>query len=248
MNLLSVDWDYFFDLSGEKTDQWALYDWGHSEKWGSDLLGVIWQSRAIGFTHYGLPLPTTTGEEATFWSRFRFSEDAELYVAESHKAAISPVVAEGITEVWNYDAHHDAGYDKAALLTVMNDQRVSCQDWLLGYKVTNGLTGKNMHVRYPKWRAYALKEEPTPPLKGIDRAVDDGEPVDTIFDRVFIARSGAWTPPWVDEQFQELVASCPVMLTEAIDDLELVRPWNAEAMVEQMKAEKELREQLTDQK
>lgn len=247
MRLLSIDWDAFFP-TGEKTDQWALWDWGHSEKWGGDLLGVIWQSRAIGFTHYDLPLPGTSGEETTFWSRFTFSEDAELFLADSHKAAIAPVVAEGITEVWSWDAHHDAGYDQAALLTVMNDQRVSCQDWMLGYTLTNGLKGKDLHVRYPQWRAYALEDEPEPPLKGIDRAVDDGAPVDLVFDRVFIARSGAWTPPWVDEQFQTFVDNAPLEVTEVLDDMELVRPWDYEEMRTQMKAEKELREQLTEKK
>lgn len=243
MNLLSIDWDYFFP-SGEKTDQWALWDWGHSEKHGGELLQVLWQSRAVGFRHYGIELPTTSGEELTFWNRFTFSDDCELYVGESHKGAIRPEIAEGIYEVWNYDAHHDCGYHKDALKNAKRDQRVACEDWLLGYTITNSLDSADIHVRYPQWRSYAMEDEPTPPLKGVDRQVDDGEPLDIVFDRIFVARSGAWVPPWLDDAWEKFVQDCPVQPANITDEMVMNRGFNELAVQQELGMREQLLEQV----
>jgi len=39
------------------------------------------------------------------------------------------------------------------------------------------------------------------------------------YDKVFICRSGAWTPPWFDDQFEEFVAGscCEVTYLEAVE-------------------------------
>jgi len=239
VNLLSVDWDYFFP-SGEKTDQWALWDWGHSEKHGGELLQVLWQSRAVGFRHYGLDLPTTSGEELTFWSRFRFSADCELYVGDSHKGAIRPEISDEITAVWNYDAHADCGYHKDALKNAKRDQRVACEDWLLGYHIVNGLKGSDLHVRYPSWRSYAMEDEPTPPLKNVDRQVDDGKPVDVVFDRIFVARSGAWVPPWLDDKWEQFIQDCPMEVTDILGELTMVRDWDLSLVQQELDVRKQL--------
>jgi len=243
VNLLSVDWDYFFP-SGEKTDRWALWDWGHSEKWGGDLLGVIWQSRAVGFRHYDLPLPTTSGEELSFWSRFRFSADCELYVGDSHKGAVRPEISDEITAVWNYDAHADCGYSKDALKNVKENMRVACEDWMLGYHVVNGLDGSDLHVRYPKWRDYAMTDEPTPSLKGVDRQVDDDKPVDIIFDRIFIARSGAWVPPWLDDKWETFISDCPVQPPIIEDAMTMNRGFDELAVQQELGIQQQLLEQV----
>lgn len=231
--LLSVDWDYFFP-SGEKTDKWALWDWGHSEKFGAELLQVLWQSRAVGFRHYKMDLPDTSGEELTFWNRFKFSDDCKLFVGDSHKGAIRPEVSLSIFEVWNYDAHADCGYHKDALKNIKRDQRVACEDWMLGYNIVNALDGSDLHVRYPSWRDYAMTDEPKPSLKGVDRQVDDQKPVDIIFDRIFIARSGAWVPPWLDDKWERFIDDCPVQPAVIEDGMTMNRGFDELAVQQEL--------------
>lgn len=213
--LLVVDWDYFFPNVERPEDgqymEFMLYDWGHQE--GSNvMLNHIWISRAATFKRTGLPIPTTSGLETAFWSRFRFSNKAELFFAESNSRAASGEVERGIEAVWLFDAHHDAGY-KGQVLDVLERGTVSCEDWMLAYR------NNELHVRYPKWRHYASEVEPTP-LINVDRQVDDEEPLPQLFHRVFVCRSGAWTPPWVDDKFIDFIAACPVQQRHNLDGIE----------------------------
>ena len=68
------------------------------------------------------------------------------------------------------------------------------------------------------------------------RMVDIGEDFPEVFDRVFIARSGSWTPPWLDPQFERFIAGAPrrqVKFDEPHWDI--VRDWDEEE-VEKYKA------------
>src|ERR1017187_10349837 len=71
-NLLSVDWDFFFPELSYDPELRSLYDWGHQDG-GIFFLHDVWYDRAAGFILNNMPLPTTSGDEATFWSRFRFA-------------------------------------------------------------------------------------------------------------------------------------------------------------------------------
>jgi hypothetical protein len=168
------------------------------------LATIIWTSRAAALIASGKGLPGTTGEDLTFWDRFTFSPGAKLYVADSHARAWTPRVRNRVTEVVNYDAHHDAGYhgDKTGFLAY---GAASCDDWVLAY------TGDCIPVSvvYPRWRDWAMTAEPEPPVP-VPRRVDDGTPDPVPFDRVFLCRSGAWVPPWADAAFYAFLAACPV--------------------------------------
>lgn len=232
--LLSVDWDFFADMSGENEPKAIyLYDWGHSEAHHPDLLNILWVSRAAGFQHFNLPLPTTTGEESTFWSRFRFSDDCKLFIAESHMNAAKPEVFEGISRVLNYDAHHDCGYNGRN--DVAETMRVACEDWLLAYD----LMGAEIEVVYPRWRSYALEAEPKPAID-IDRRVDDGEPVDELIDRIFICRSGSWVPPWLDDKWETFVKDCPIEKPVVLGNLTMVRNWDVSEVEQDLDVRKRL--------
>lgn len=230
MNLLSVDWDFFFTKLEDPSQQdfkkyWGLYDWGHRE---SNLFidGPIWPSRAADFMRFHLPLPSTTGEEAGFWRRFRFTPRTTLFVGESHSEIAVPRVSRYVNRVWNFDAHHDAGYKnrETVINRIVQEGTVSCDDWAAAFSLLN-IT--DLHVRYPRWRAYALKAEPAPAVP-IDRGVDQEAEGFPTFDRIFLCRSGAWTPPWVDEQFFAFVAACPARRTVWLDDLK-PRVWREAA-------------------
>jgi hypothetical protein len=244
MRLLVVDWDYFWpDLGGSGHSDWPLYDWGHSET----PFGIhgAWDFRAQSFFRAGRELPMTTGEEKTFWSRFKFSPSAKLYVAESNARAVTPEVAEGVRELWLYDAHHDSGYkirttprnknlkyknySVQQLNALVTAGRWHCDDWMIFYYSV----GTELHVRYPEWKEWALNVEPYAgiPQNFLDRDFDDPEEETPVFDRVFLCRSGAWTPPWVDPAFRQFISDCPVEPRTCLEgpDWSSVRRFDVEA-------------------
>lgn len=227
MKLLVVDWDYFFENpmgSPEPKPGWHLYDWGHSET----PFGIyhVWDFRAQAFFMAGQELPGTTGEELTFWNRFKFSRDAHFYVAESNARAVNPRVSEGITEVWLYDAHHDSGYNTGPsgysvgeIKKLVKNGVWHCEDWMAFYWAQ----GARLRVRYPRWKTWAFEVEPYAGIRNVERFVDDPEEKTPLFDRVFLCRSGAWTPPWTDENFRRFIAECPVEARTCLEPM----PWSS---------------------
>lgn len=219
-NLLVVDWDYFFPIverpqDSTYPDEWQFYDWGHSET-PFHIDGPLWAIRADGFIANGKELPRTNGEELAFWDRFQFTNDATLWVAESNTSAINTELTDHINtgwlnEVWLYDAHHDCGY-RDWTYDEWHDHvdkgEYSCEDWMFYYLASDC----RISMRYPKWRHYGLELEPDHEVVGdVDRDVDDDDNLpDVAFSHVFVCRSGAWTPPWVDGDFTKFVERAPI--------------------------------------
>lgn len=218
MKLLSIDWDFFFPVPDAGPEA-VMYDWGHSES-KFYMSSYLWRSRAIGFLVNGLPLPGLSGEEQGFWKRFDLSNVGSIQFAESH-ADIMHLVSEG-DEITNYDAHHDAGYGKP-----LKDLTISCEDWAHWSAAKLGCTVKTV---YPRWKLTGgCSAEQTPDCASVTLTHDNGLPDPTPYDAVFVCRSGAWTPPWVDKAFDEF-------LLEAGEDLEEVgelthRPWWDDAVL-----------------
>jgi len=208
-----VDWDYFFhDKLGEEGPDFLLYDWSHKET--PFYTNSLWEIRASNFLRYGLKLPQTTGEERSFWAHFKFSKKAELYYAESHSFAALPSISQGVTEVWSFDAHHDTGYGKELPLG-----RITCENWFSYYR---SLGADRLHLRYPRWKSLAMVEEPSIPL---DRNFADlSEVKGIVFRRIFICRSGAWVPSWLDAGFEGFIKSCPVRKKTCLERGEMLSP------------------------
>jgi hypothetical protein len=227
--LLVVDWDFFCVMHEQPREGdgglWQLYDWGHSE--GNPMFrDFVWPIRAAGFARSGLVLPDTSGEERDFWSRFQINSRADLYVADSNSQAAHPRVtgAKPPDEVWLYDAHHDCGYKENAWRMVLETKRLSCEDWMLAYHAY----GAELHVRYPRWKDYVFDVEPEPDARfEVDREFDDGaNGPDGPIHKVFVCRSGAWAPPWLDGKFKAFVEAAPVRRMINLDeDYPLVREW-----------------------
>lgn len=211
MNLLSIDWDYFFPVVENAGENWQLYDWGHRE---TELFKTtIWPIRADSFDRARVALPGTSGKERGFWSRFKFSPNATLYIADSHSRITTREVERNVSSVMSFDAHHDACYNKSG---AANAQRgvISCDNWAYWF----ACTGRKVIVRYPKWRDYAMADEPKP-ASPIFRRVDSERPVTTEFESIFICRSGSWTPSWLDDAFDAFVQAAPVTVTTLLDDV-----------------------------
>lgn len=230
MNLLIVDFDFFFptpsihDEDPESRRLWAMFDWTHAET--PFHIGPLWDIRASDFYRVGLDLPRTDGTWRSFWSRFRIAKRAQLFVADSNMYAVHQRVARNIEgEVWLYDAHHDGGYQPEHLERYRDTGQVTCEDWGIYY---HDLLERPYHMRYPGWRHWALKAEPAPQVE-VDRQVDDGSTPPVTFGRVFLCRSGAWVPSWVDPDFEEFIRIAPVQRVVRLeDDPALPREWDDE--------------------
>lgn len=208
MRLLSVDWDFFFPIPN--SDPYGLYDWGHHENMAFMVDG-IWAIRAANFQHAKLRLPGTSGEEATFWQRFRFAPGARLYYTDSHCRIARPEVRAGITEVWNFDAHHDA-YKPAQ--DVLATNTVACDTWATAFH----LMGIKVRTFFPAWHGdYVGRDKPAVSMPAVQ--VDRGQAFNRLFDGVFVCRSGAWTPTWIEDAFWQFIAACPVTEHHPLDDI-----------------------------
>lgn len=248
MNLLVIDWDYFFPTPelGHADTQTALsFDWGHRES--PFFVNDVWTLRAAEFLARDLPLPQVNVAWRTFWDRLRIAEDATLYYADSNVHALDQRIMAGVDELWLFDAHHDCGYDRTIdrRLLVRRQATFTCENWMLAY----ARLGVDLHVRYPAWRSYALKVEPRP-LIAVDRRVDTGAitpsgfttltgwPMLARFDRIYVCRSGAWVPPWADEAFDSFLQLAPTGQPQRLTDAQWDRVFDqaaAERLADQMR-------------
>lgn len=201
MRLLSVDWDFFFPLPRIEDPAWQLYDWSHQDS-GTFWHETVWSLRAGEFLSRGLPLPGTTGVERNFWNRFRFQPGSRLYLSDSHAyGAHEQLRRKPIREVYNFDAHHDCGYNGLGL-----GNAARAENWLL-YWVFNRA---RVHVVYPKWRGRRDSIEDGQPTVEVPTRIDQGRAYKRPFDIILISRSAGWTPTWVEDQFWSFVSRCPV--------------------------------------
>lgn len=244
MNLLVVDFDFFFTKVERMQDsrfpgEALLYDWGHSEE-DSVFFETIWRTRAAQFLLNGHELPgIDRALAADFWKRFTFSEHAQMLIADSNMYAAHEDVREGITSVWLFDAHHDCGYHPDAIERMIATHEINCENWMLHYAMTD----VELHMRYPAWRDYAIEGEPQP-LIPLERMVDDGAPVDVVFDRVFVCKSPAWVPSWCDVDWHRFVSAAPLRRKVAMDGSKRVREFNLADVEEDARFQREAIEQL----
>ena len=219
--VLSVDFDFFFPTpEPEEPNAIFLFDWGHSED-RAIFYNAIWPPRAAAFLREGLELPGTSGEEANFWDRFTFSDNATLYSAESHSCIVPHLPGtEFVLNVLNYDAHHDAGYNRGKF---KRGHRLTCDNWAAHLAAD----GVNVKTIYPAWKPHAFQEEPSPRVT-IERCIDDGAAVKAVIDAVFVCRSGVWVPPWLDGDFCDFMARCPVQRRRIVGPFisNGKRPWD----------------------
>lgn len=200
--LLVVDFDFFFPRPPSNSKEgFYLYDWSHREN--ELFIDMLWTPRAETFIRNNMPLPGVKDWQG-FWERFDITPDAKVYTDESNAGAINPEVEKGVSQVWLYDAHHDAGYDKETVAKSRETGYWSCDDWMAMYADRLGV--KNLHARYPLHRVDAFQEEPKPVIARLDRKFDDPAEETPTFGKVFVCRSGAWVPPWCDDEYHQFLA------------------------------------------
>lgn len=250
---LSVDWDYFVvNPEGSGQENLMLYDWGHTEKWDY-MVNAVWVQRASVLLNAGEELLETSGEEVHFWERFKLAPSVRVIVAESHFAAFDALA--GFDAVVSYDAHHDFGYDprfgeRLLGLDLNQEVKIDCGSWALGLALTEGT---HIDVRYPGWKHWAFDEVVNDDTAGWLRvlckrkwSLCGDEPRETI-DTVFICRSGAWSPAWLDDDFDAFLSRLPAgAQIEYPNGPVEKRAWSLEAVEEFSLAMKAINEEYRE--
>lgn len=238
--LLVVDWDFFFPTPGMSTrfEDFAsplLYLWDHKET-PFHTSPMVWANRASGFIQNELELPRVAGWEG-FWGRFTLDDggvpvlygDSNLHAGRIMPSTFGMDEEWDLPDVWEtvtlYDAHHDSGYDGTGSFEAWKARGVlTCEDWMLRHYDAGT---RCLEVRYPQWRGEVGTIEPAP-LIPVDRRIDDGSTPDHTYDAIYVCRSGAWVPPWCDEQFTEFMEAAPGLYRSLVsgeeDDWEHPRP------------------------
>ena len=188
MNILSVDWDYFFPNLSE-------FDWGMSERSTAvdDLLWHIryWDRGIIsGEIAHESALPDKQAIEF-FWSMvLKNTNDPLIVITESHKDIYHFICsAPERVKVWNFDQHHDCGYGRS-----MPDDPPNCGNWA----IKNWAKIKEYNLIYPPWRNECKEPDPVRKPDNIYFTMPKNMP---YFQMVFVCRSSPWTPSWADEDW-----------------------------------------------
>lgn len=181
MNVLSIDWDYFFPDS-------LNYDWGANEEsflmyefiWSIRYNAINLISKEVAHESY-----VVNNERLKEFKKQKWKAKKSVIV-DSHKDIFSVLDKDSI--VWNFDAHHDAGYHKKEVL--------DCGNWVERGRVKGVI--KEYNLVYPPWRK---KGKEPKPICRLDKTYYVPPTIPISFDLVFLCRSSCWTPPWADAAF-----------------------------------------------
>lgn len=196
MNILSIDWDYFFP---DNLDfDWAMDDkkfffyemiwpirWGHCN---------LYDHKIIAKDVYHPDPQLLNG----FLDKILInSSPALLSIADSHtdiQYLINLFPAK--VNIYNFDQHHDIYYGNEL---PKRKVQLNCGNWV-GYFLYRI---ESYHLFYPPWR------ESNPEHVGkllhtnsISFTIPESPPA---FDMIFICRSSPWTPSWSDNHWIEFI-------------------------------------------
>jgi len=189
MNILSIDWDYFFpDV--------IPYDWGHKESGIFYEMAWHWRPGNRNLITNEIALDTVVPSKERlkdFWKKVCPKTSKFLIIAESHLDILQIGKIFKESTIWNFDQHHDLCYgDK-------QPTKPDCGSWA-GHLIKEGVISE-YNVVYPEWR----KQEPEniPEIKAnYYYEIPENLPE---FDIVFICRSYAWTPTWADPEWIKFI-------------------------------------------
>jgi len=196
--LLSIDWDYFIQT---KKENWSSYL--ENDKNTVDL----WYKRYFQSKAQGKDIEKSyllSSEAVVFWDRikehFKFEEGIKTYVSDSHALSYNIAEKNNCNTVYLFDAHADLGYGGLSALNF----EVNCANWL-GQLLKN----KKVKKAYIIYSPFTIEEpEYFKHLNSIYNIIykkfenlGKGMRVSAIH----ICRSGAWTPPWLDNRFYQFI-------------------------------------------
>lgn len=196
--LLSVDWDYFVYTQKE--------NWGSYIENNRNVIN-LWYKRYIQCRNRGKSIEKSfelSRNANIFWNKikrnFKFDKSLKVYISDSHVLSYDIAKKYDCNEVYLFDAHSDLGYGGLSSLNF----EVNCANWL-GKLLKNNIINKAniIYSPYTTEKPEYFKEIKNKyNVNFID--IDDLEK-DIYVPSLHICRSGAWTPPWFDEDFKEFI-------------------------------------------
>lgn len=197
---ISVDWDYFVPEN-------RAWDMSHAES--PMYMDILWQTRLALMDEMKV-----VDEAKTFWTWVQSwcsLDVTDVWVSESHGAAIIDPELRNVDVLVLFDQHHDCWPHKGR-----NTDHIFCDTWVRGW-LENDDTRKVIWVRpdyQPPYinpeRSFSLPKDLKRRFTCVNRPDFNAQVLglqDVKVSAVNICRSGAWTPPWLDPQFLDFVAS-----------------------------------------
>lgn len=263
---VSVDWDFFVEEKAE-------WDWGHAESRFhiEHLWQIRAQAAFAGGKDLTKEMPLAACEPgpSKFWSALRrmgykLTKKTVVTIAESHGAAAGVFIQRAKAlkakkiDVLHFDAHADAGYrDGCVKVTqdLLDKGQAECGSWLLATALS---VPTSTVMVYPQWKGLLEWEEGGPygakapqvrqfemchPMvwneESMPKAMEPRE-----VDQLFICRSGAWTPPWLDREFylfcSPVLFKGPTYVIPGVADPLVERRFNVEDAKKQAEQERKL--------
>jgi hypothetical protein len=207
--LLSVDWDYFVYT------QHTLGLYMENER----SLGELWYKRYIQAMARGKDIKKAfqlSPEVDTFWDRikqrFKFVGGIKAYVSDSHALSYKIAKENHCNVVYLFDSHSDLGYGGLSSL----NYDVNCSNWL--GKLLKDKQIKEANIIYSPYtaekpehfklmnRLYNIRYYDFNDLNESDNLAHPdylGKCIEVSV--IHICRSGAWTPPWLDNNFIKFI-------------------------------------------
>ena len=191
LKVLSVDWDYFLPELG-----W--YDWSHTEESGM-FYEFVWNTRCASRN-------LKTGQRALenvipnpdllngFWDRVLASNATPIIcVSESHKDLYHFIGTICNMKIWNFDQHHDLGYEQM--------KTIACDNWA-GKLIKSGICTQ-YNLIYPSWRKQDNDEAKPMVKENVNIRYSHSKPIKA--DVVFVCRSSCWSPTWNDNAWTTFI-------------------------------------------
>lgn len=218
--LLSVDWDYFIFTKEGNLGSYIE---------NTDTTIKLWYKRYILSKAQGINIQNSfklSPETNTFWKRMRkhfsFTKDTVVYVSDSHVLSYDIAKDHRCNIVYLFDAHSDLGYGGLSSLNF----EVNCANWLGKLLKENKISQANII-----YSPYTVEKPEY--FKDINNAFNIrylnlsqlGTSIKVY--AVHICRSGAWTPPWYDEEFIQFVKALEIPF-EMVDCP--IRKWDTKNM------------------
>lgn len=217
-SLLTIDWDYFMPYINQFNVSCLENRRNIDKHWYKIYLQN--KERGIDITR-----EMRVGHIVNnFWQKindkFIIPKDIKVVISDSHKYAYDIAKREKCTRVFNFDAHTDLGYGGLESLQF----EVNCANWL-GRLLKDNIIDEADIVLSP------YSAENSEEFSEINDKYNVKYPIvremneEVTIDAIHVCRSGAWTAPWLDDEFFKFVNE----ISNNIEYMEFEkRVWNVE--------------------
>jgi hypothetical protein len=196
LNILSIDWDYFFPNN-------RIFDWQFQDNklvYCETLWPIRWSNLSL-FDHKIIAKDVYHPDPQLlngFLDKLLINSNPSILVLSDTHTDIQILINlfPAKVNIYNFDQHHDIYYGNKL---PKRKAQLNCGNWV-GYFLDRI---ESYHLFYPPWRESNL--EHTGKLlytNSVSFTIPESPPA---FDTVFICRSSPWTPSWSDHKWIEFI-------------------------------------------